>query len=136
MRKEAKRAIKELQIGTKLKHYRTKVRNWTLVDLSKKTGLSNPLLSQIENNLVGPTLQTLYILCKTLDVPVIETLKGLDVEPEMDSSAFAEAALKKLEVASAELKTAFKDLQPSKKLRTTKASRKGRKQATKPRKRK
>ena len=136
MRKEARRAINELQIGTKLKHYRTQVRHWTLGELSKKTGLSKPLLSQIENNLSTPPLQTLYVLCKALDVPVIETLKGLDVQPEMDSSASTEAALRNMEVALAELKTAIKDLQRPKKLRTTKASRKRRKQATKPRKRK
>ncbi len=136
MRKEAIRAIQDLQIGQKLRHYRTKVRHWTLTDLSKKTGLSKPLLSQIENNLVGPTLQTLYMLCKALDVPVIEILKGLDVQPEMDSAASAKAALGQMEVALAELKTAFKDLQPPKKLRSSKASQKRRKPATKPRKRK
>jgi hypothetical protein len=75
------------------------------------------------------------MLCKALDVPVIEILKGLDVQPEMDSAASAKAALGQMEVALAELKTAFKELQPPKKLRTTKASRKRRKQA-KPRKRK
>ena len=135
MRKEAIRAIQDLQIGQKLRHYRTQVRHWTLTDLSKKTGLSKPLLSQIENNLVGPTLQTLYILCKALDVPVIETLKGLDVQPEMDSSASTEAALGQMEVALAELKTAFKELKPPKKARA-KASQKRRKPATRPRKRK
>ncbi|MCB7128406.1 MAG: helix-turn-helix transcriptional regulator [Candidatus Brocadiales bacterium] len=136
MREEARRAIEELQIGTKLKHYRTKVRHWTLDELSKKTGLSKPLLSQVENNLVTPPLQTLYGLCKALDVPVIETLKGLDVQPEMDSSASTEAALRQMEVALAELKTAFKGLQRSKKLRKTRASRKRRKLVAKPRKRK
>ncbi len=135
MRKEAKRAIQDLQIGQKLRYYRTKVRHWTITDLSKKTGLSKPLISQIENNLAGPTLQTLYILCKTLDVPVIETLKGLDVQPEMDSSASTEAALRQMEVALADLKTAFKELKPPKKARA-KASQKRRKPATKPRKRK
>jgi len=136
MREEAKRTIEALQLGQKLRYYRTQVRHWTLVDLSKKTGLSKPLLSQIENNFVGPTLQTLHILCKALDVPVIELLDGFDGEPETDSSASTGAALRQMEVALAKLKTAFKDLQPSKKLRTTKASQKGRKQATKPRKRK
>ncbi len=136
MRKEARRAIEELQIGTKLKHYRKQVRHWTLDDLSKKTGLSKPLLSQVENNLVTPPLQTLYVLCKALDVPVIELLDGLDVQPEMDSSASAEAALRQMEVALAKLKTSFKDLKPPKKSRTTKASRKRRKSATKSRKRK
>ncbi len=135
MRKEARRAIEELQIGTKLKHYRKQVRHWTLDDLSKKTGLSKPLLSQVENNLVTPPLQTLYILCKALDVPIIELLHGLDVQPEMDSSGSAEAALRQMEVALAELKTAFKELKPPKKARA-KASQKRRKLATKPRKRK
>ena len=136
MRKEAKRAIQDLKIGLKLRHYRTKIRHWTLADISKKTGLSKPLLSQLENNFVTPTLQNLYILCKVLDIPVIELLDGFDVQPKMDSSASMEAALKKLEVASVELKTAFKDLKPPKKSRTTKASLKRRKQATKPPKRK
>ncbi len=136
MREEARRTIEALQLGQKLRYYRTQVRHWTLVDLSKKTGLSKPLLSQIENNLVGPTLQTLHILCKALDIPVIELLEGFDVQPEMDSSAFAEAALRQMEVALAKLKTAIKDMQSPKKLRTTKASRKRRKQATKPLKRK
>ena len=136
MRKEAKRAIQDLQIGQKLRHYRTKVRHWTLADLSKKTGLSKPLLSQLENNFVTPTLQNLYLLCKAMDIPVIELLDGFDVQPEMDSSASMEAALRKMEAALAELKTSFKDLKPPKKSRTTKASRKRRKSATKPRKRK
>ncbi len=136
MREEARRTIEALQLGQKLRYYRTQVRHWTLVDLSKKTGLSKPLLSQIENNFVGPTLQTLHILCKALDVPVIELLDGFDGEPETDSSAFAEAALRQMEVALAKLKTAIKDMQSPKKLRTTKASRKRRKQATTPRKRK
>ncbi len=135
MREEARRTIEALQLGQKLRYYRTNVRHWTLVDLSKKTGLSKPLLSQIENNLVGPTLQTLHILCKALDVPVIETLKGLDVQPEMDSSASTEAALRQMEVALADLKTEFKELKPPKKARA-KASQKRRKPATKPRKRK
>ena len=136
MRKKARRAIEELQIGTKLKHYRKQVRRWTLDELSKKTGLSKPLLSQVENNLVTPPLQTLYGLCKALDVPVIEILKDLDVQPEMDTWASTEAALRQMEVALAELKTAFKDLQRPKKLRKARASRKRRKLATKPRKRK
>ncbi len=135
MREEARRTIEALQLGQKLRYYRTQVRHWTLVDLSKKTGLSKPLLSQIENNFVGPTLQTLHILCKALDVPVIELLDGFDGEPETDSSASTEAALRQMEVALAKLKTAFKELKPPKKARA-KASRKRRESATKPRKRK
>ncbi len=136
MREEARRTIEALQLGPKLRYYRTQVRHWTLVDLSKKTGLSKPLLSQIENNFVGPTLQTLHILCKALDVPVIELLDGFDGEPETDSFASTEAHLRQMEVALAKLKTTFKDMQSPKKLPTTKASRKRRKQATTPRKRK
>ncbi len=135
MREEAIRAIENLQLGPKLRYYRTQVRHWTLVDLSKKTGLSKPLLSQIENNFVGPTLQTLHILCNALDVPVMELLDGFDGEPETDSSASTGAALRQMEVALADLKTAFKELKPPKKVRA-KASRKRRKQATTPRKRK
>ncbi len=135
MREEARQAIEKLQIGTKLKYYRKHVRHITLQDLSEKTGLSKPLLSQVENNLVTPPLQTLYFLCKALDVPVTELLKDLDGQPEMDSRATAESALKQIEVALAQLKAAFKELPPPKKARP-KAIRSRRKSSAKPRKRK
>jgi transcriptional regulator with XRE-family HTH domain len=135
MRDEARKAIEELQLGLKLKHYRTQVRHWTLDELSKRTGLSKPLLSQVENSSVTPPLQTLYLMCKALDVPVAEILKDLDGQPEMDSRAAAVAALRQMEVALAELKAAFKELPPPKKARP-KAIRSRRKPATKPRKRK
>ena len=65
MREEARRTIEALQLGQKLRYYRTNVRHWTLVDLSKKTGLSMPLLSQIENNFVGHQLvKFIFILNK------------------------------------------------------------------------
>lgn len=131
MRNEARQVIENLQMGAKLKYYRRDVRHITLQDLSEKTGLSKPLLSQVENNLVTPPLHTLYLLCKALDISVLELLKDLEEQPEMDSWERGEAGLKQIEVGLAEVRSAFEELQPGEKART-KAPRSRRKSATKP----
>lgn len=64
-----KKEILSLKIGTKIKLLR-KDRQFTLQDLSKKTGLSKPLLSQVENGLVIPPLPTLLKISKALRVPM------------------------------------------------------------------
>ncbi len=50
--------VKELQIGMKIRRLRQE-RRMTLQDLADATGLSKPLLSQIENEQVIPPLATL-----------------------------------------------------------------------------
>lgn len=135
LRDEARQSIEGLHLGTKLKHCRKEVRHWTLQEVAERTGLSKPLISQIENNLVTPPLQTLYLICKALDVSVMELLKDLDGQPEMDSRATAESALKQMEVSLAQLKAFFKELPPPKKERP-KVIRSRRRSATKTRKRK
>ena len=64
-----KEEILALNIGAKIKLLR-KDRQFTLQDLSKKTGLSKPLLSQVENSLVIPPLPTLLKISKALRVPI------------------------------------------------------------------
>jgi transcriptional regulator with XRE-family HTH domain len=62
-----KEEILSLNIGTKIKLLR-KDKQFTLQDLSKRSGLSKPLLSQVENGLVIPPLTTLLRISKALRV--------------------------------------------------------------------
>jgi transcriptional regulator with XRE-family HTH domain len=69
MTQSVKGEIISLNIGNKIKLLR-KDRQFTLQDLSSKTGLSKPLLSQVENSLVIPPLPTLLKISKALRVPM------------------------------------------------------------------
>ena len=60
---------KELAIGRKIKRLRQK-RKLTLQDLSGKTGIPKPLLSQIEDETVAPPISTLMKIAKGLDVDI------------------------------------------------------------------
>jgi len=59
--------VKELQIGFKIRRIRQE-RRMTLQDLAESTGLSKPLLSQIENDQVIPPLATLLRISKAFKV--------------------------------------------------------------------
>ncbi|PLX97179.1 MAG: Cro/Cl family transcriptional regulator [Desulfuromonas sp.] len=59
--------VKELQIGLKVRRLRQD-RRMTLQDLAEATGLSKPLLSQVENEQVIPPLATLLRISKALKV--------------------------------------------------------------------
>jgi transcriptional regulator with XRE-family HTH domain len=59
--------VKELQIGLKIRRLRQE-RRMTLQDLATATGLSKPLLSQIENEQVIPPLGTLLRIAKAFKV--------------------------------------------------------------------
>ncbi len=59
--------VKELQIGLKVRRLRQE-RRMTLQDLAAATGLSKPLLSQIENEQVIPPLGTLLRISKAFKV--------------------------------------------------------------------
>lgn len=69
MTQSVKKEIISLNIGIKIRLLR-KERQFTLQDLSDKTGLSKPLLSQVENSLVIPPLPTLLKISKALRVPM------------------------------------------------------------------
>lgn len=69
MTQTIKDEILSLKIGAKVKLLR-KDMQYTLQDLSEKTGLSKPLLSQVENSLVIPPLPTLLKISKALRVPM------------------------------------------------------------------
>jgi len=61
--------VKELQIGKKVRNLRHQHR-MTLQDLADATGLSKPLLSQIENDQVIPPLATLLRISKAFKVSI------------------------------------------------------------------
>lgn len=61
--------LKELQIGQKIRGLRQNQR-LTLQDLADLTGLSKPLLSQIENDQVTPPIATLLKISKGLKVGI------------------------------------------------------------------
>ena len=61
--------VRELQIGFKIRRIRQE-RRMTLQTLAEATGLSKPLLSQIENEQVIPPLATLLRVAKAFRVPL------------------------------------------------------------------
>lgn len=66
---DIKAQIKEFRIGDKIRNQRQQ-RRLTLQELSELTGLSKPLLSQIENEQVIPPLATLLKIARGLKVDI------------------------------------------------------------------
>ncbi|MFA5700493.1 MAG: helix-turn-helix domain-containing protein [Desulfuromonas sp.] len=67
IKEEVREEIKELQLGLKIRRLRQEQR-LTLQAVAEKTGLSKPLLSQIENSQVIPPLATLLRIARAFDV--------------------------------------------------------------------
>jgi transcriptional regulator with XRE-family HTH domain len=59
--------VKALKLGSKIRELRLK-KNYTLQDVTAKTGLSKPFLSQIENDHVVPPVATLLKLARAFNV--------------------------------------------------------------------
>jgi transcriptional regulator with XRE-family HTH domain len=66
---DIKTEIRELRLGDKIRKLRQE-RRYTLQELADLTGLSKPLLSQIENDQVTPPLATLLKIAKGLRVGI------------------------------------------------------------------
>ena len=66
---DIKHEVKQLHIGKKIRELRKKA-GLVLQHLSDRTGLSKPLLSQIEKELVSPPIATLLKISKALDVNI------------------------------------------------------------------
>ncbi|WP_298436972.1 cupin domain-containing protein [Geobacter sp.] len=66
---DIKSQIKELRLGEKIRKLRQE-RRLTLQELSELSGLSKPLLSQIENDQVTPPIATLLKISKGLKVGI------------------------------------------------------------------
>ena len=61
--------VQELNIGAKIKELRT-AKKLTLLDVSKETGFSTSLLSQIENNNISPPIATLARIAGFFEVRI------------------------------------------------------------------
>ena len=61
--------IRALNLGSQVRQLRQR-RDLTLQDVSDATGLSKPLLSQIENNIAAPPIATLLKISKALGVNI------------------------------------------------------------------
>ncbi len=66
---DIKHEVKKLHIGKKIRELR-KQASLVLQDLSDRTGLSKPLLSQIEKEVVSPPIATLLKISKALGVNI------------------------------------------------------------------
>lgn len=62
------------QIGTAISHFR-KTNNYTIKQLSEKTGLSTALLSELERGIGNPTLSVLETLADTMGTTVSALLE-------------------------------------------------------------
>lgn len=69
-------------IARRLREYRLDL-NWTMTQLSGRSGVSKAMLSKIENAQTTPALATLARLGDALAVPVTAFFRGLDDEQDM-----------------------------------------------------
>jgi transcriptional regulator with XRE-family HTH domain len=69
MTADVKEELKELNLGQKIKNLRQR-QKVTLQQISESTGLSQPLLSQIESEVVAPPVATLLKISKALNVNI------------------------------------------------------------------
>ena len=69
VKEDIKHEVKKLHIGKKIRDLRKKA-GLILQDLSDRTGLSKPLLSQIEKEVVSPPIATLLKISKALKVNI------------------------------------------------------------------
>jgi len=66
---DIKHEVKKLHIGKKIRELRKKA-GFVLQDISDRTGLSKPLLSQIEKEVVSPPIATLLKISKALNINI------------------------------------------------------------------
>ncbi|MHB8764853.1 MAG: helix-turn-helix domain-containing protein [Deferrisomatales bacterium] len=64
-----KQVLELLNLGGRIKELR-KQRGMTIKDLAEKTGFSPALLSQVENNIVSPSISTLWNFAEALGVKI------------------------------------------------------------------
>jgi len=74
--------VRRLHIGEKIRDLRKKA-GLVLQDLSNQTGLSKPLLSQIEKEVVSPPIATLLKISKALNVNISFFFQDTDPEEKV-----------------------------------------------------
>lgn len=71
-----------IQLSQRIRSLRVK-RGLTLKQVSKKTGLTNGVLSKIENFRVTPSLTTVTKIAEALEITLSELFEGLEERPKM-----------------------------------------------------
>ncbi|SHK12648.1 transcriptional regulator, XRE family with cupin sensor [Rubritalea squalenifaciens DSM 18772] len=74
--------INLVELASRIKNAR-KDRNYTLDDLSARSGLGKGILSKVENFRVTPSLPTLVKIASALDMPMEKLFEGLDDKTEV-----------------------------------------------------
>jgi transcriptional regulator with XRE-family HTH domain len=87
-----------MNIGDKLKKLR-KLRDLTLNDVSRKSGVGKATLSRIENNITAGTLKTHMKICEALNINLKDLYEGIDTSQE-EISALGEKLTEEAEVFS------------------------------------
>ncbi|WP_035587399.1 helix-turn-helix domain-containing protein [Hippea jasoniae] len=83
-----------MDVGNKIREIRLK-KNMTLRDLSRKSGCSLGFLSQVERNLVSPTISSLRRIADALDINIISLFE--ENEPPVDSIVVRKSSRGKFE---------------------------------------
>ena len=79
METKVKEEVAALNLGNKIRNLR-KQRALTLQEVSELTGLSKPLLSQIENNIAAPPIATLIKISTALGVKISHFFQDQNME--------------------------------------------------------
>lgn len=66
--------MEEINLGKKVLEFRT-MRGMTLRELANRSGMTASMLSQIERDLVNPSISTLKSIAQALDVPMFKFFK-------------------------------------------------------------
>lgn len=72
--------MEDLDIGSVLQNCRS-ARNISLRQLAEMTGMTASMLSQIERNLVNPSINTLKLISMALDVPMYKFFLSEEEDP-------------------------------------------------------
>lgn len=83
----------DINIGQKIMEFR-KDKNLTIKDLAAQTALTSSLLSQIERGLANPSINSLKIISKTLEVPLFLFFMQ---EPDLSTLVVRKDERKKIE---------------------------------------
>lgn len=74
--------IEEIDLGKKIQDFRN-MRSMSLRELAKRAGTTASMLSQIERNLVNPSISTLKSIAQALEVPMFKFFKEEEPQVQM-----------------------------------------------------
>lgn len=74
--------MEEINLGAKVQEFRT-VKQYSLRELAKKAGVTASMLSQIENNMANPSVNTLKAIASALEVPMFKFFLDNTVTEEL-----------------------------------------------------